>query len=275
MAILYKYLPLTCDLHLDRIIRLLDGWIYFASPIHFNDPFEMSPVITGPEYSQLVQIVERLDTESLLSKNAKRRIHDSVSKSLLNGGLHEVSKDWIQSIGVLCLTENPKDLLMWAHYASNHSGICVGFETSTPPFGSARSVNYSNQREHVSIVSHSSEDEELIQKVLLTKSSHWRYEKEWRAIKRPIREEERAYYKTLIESDPSEIENVAEILVSEGGPGIYQFDKVAIRRIYFGARIDKTFKDRIEQEANTQSIMAKRFQLELDRKFYWLNEVKT
>lgn len=274
MAILYKYFPLTCNEHLNRLFRLLDGWIYFASPFHFNDPFEMSPIITGPKFSDLIQIVDRLDTESLLSQNAKKRIHASVSKSVLNDKSHALSENWIQAIGVLCLTENPKDILMWAHYASNHTGICVGFDTDVPPFSSARSIRYSDQREHVSIVGLSREDEELIKKTLFTKSSHWKYENEWRAIKRPIRKEERAYYQALIQNDPSNIDDVAEILASEGGPGIYQFDKVAIRRIYFGARIDKTFKERIEQHVNSQSILAKRFQIELDPKYYWLNEVK-
>ena len=28
------------------------------------------------------------------------------------------------------MTENPDNLLMWAHYARNHTGLCIEFDTS-------------------------------------------------------------------------------------------------------------------------------------------------
>ena len=35
-----------------------------------------------------------------------------------------------QQVGILCLTEVPDSLLMWAHYADSHKGFLVGFNTT-------------------------------------------------------------------------------------------------------------------------------------------------
>ncbi|MFI3045905.1 DUF2971 domain-containing protein [Pseudomonas coronafaciens] len=43
------------------------------------------------------------------------------------------------------MAENPDNLLLWAHYASNHNGMCLGFEwdeTGLPP---AEEVIYQNR----------------------------------------------------------------------------------------------------------------------------------
>ena len=37
----------------------------------------------------------------------------------------EIVNAKIANIGVLSLTEDPKNIVMWAQYASNHEGICI------------------------------------------------------------------------------------------------------------------------------------------------------
>lgn len=37
------------------------------------------------------------------------------------------------SIGVLCLSERPDDILLWSHYADNHSGLCLEFDVASHP----------------------------------------------------------------------------------------------------------------------------------------------
>jgi hypothetical protein len=29
---------------------------------------------------------------------------------------------------IFCLSKNPKNILMWSHYADNHSGVCIGYK---------------------------------------------------------------------------------------------------------------------------------------------------
>ncbi|MEI2830052.1 DUF2971 domain-containing protein [Pseudomonas mosselii] len=42
-------------------------------------------------------------------------------------GLHQAIYEYIQTKGVLSLSMNPHDALLWAHYADGHKGITLGF----------------------------------------------------------------------------------------------------------------------------------------------------
>src|SRR5438105_3201695 len=46
-------------------------------------------------------------------------------------------EDYVQfyrTLGVLCLTEDPDNHLMWVHYAAQHRGFVVGFRTDNALF---------------------------------------------------------------------------------------------------------------------------------------------
>jgi len=49
-------------------------------------------------------------------------------------------------LGILCLTEDPDNQLMWVHYAARHSGSVVGFDTGAEVFsegdGALQKVRY-------------------------------------------------------------------------------------------------------------------------------------
>src|SRR5262249_17850696 len=81
-----------------------------------------------------------------------------------------------------CLTPHPDSLLMWAHYGEKHEGICLEFD-ATREFGLAYRVAYSDNliaitpdllRENVA----------LAEAMVLTKSSEWKYEDEYRMLAR-------------------------------------------------------------------------------------------
>lgn len=105
----------------------------------------------------------------------------------------------ITQTGIVSLTETPRNLLMWAHYAKQHEGICIGYksnfldhlsdkaDTKLPVLYRPVKINYDNIRyePHRDSFPLNSEDElakKVILKTLLTKSDDWIYEKEHRAI---------------------------------------------------------------------------------------------
>ena len=51
-------------------------------------------------------------------------------------------QDVIAQRRIYCLTPIPNNILMWSHYADNHKGICLEFDTSIRLFGTAREVDY-------------------------------------------------------------------------------------------------------------------------------------
>ena len=96
-------------------------------------------------------------------------------------------------IGILCLTKNPKNLLMWANYTDSHKGFVIEFDELHPFLNSKRSgndeffhlreVKYSTERPNWNLMEVESFN------VFLTKSQEWAYEEEWRML-RPLKGEE-------------------------------------------------------------------------------------
>lgn len=87
---------------------------------------------------------------------------------------------------VLALSENCFSPVMWTHYSSNRSGVCLGFfkgnpldSTNDSAFRDARRVYYVDKRS-----AFSSDEEMAVERDLFYKNSDWSYEKEWRIVKK-------------------------------------------------------------------------------------------
>jgi len=85
------------------------------------------------------------------------------------------------SASVLCMSEVRDDLLMWAHYADSHKGVCLALTRSNPFFATAHPVNYQDLRPEVNWLTDSREI--VLDRTMFTKSDHWRHEKEWRILR--------------------------------------------------------------------------------------------
>ena len=87
----------------------------------------------------------------------------------------------VESVGTFCISEKRDDLLMWAHYADSHRGICLEFDGFSTLMAQAQPVCYSANRQPINPY----EDDQLtmLDKALFTKSEHWSYEAEWRFLR--------------------------------------------------------------------------------------------
>ncbi|MBY0453373.1 MAG: DUF2971 domain-containing protein [Burkholderiaceae bacterium] len=174
----------------DYLIRLLrDKTIYCSNPSNFNDPWDCK-ISWNTDYSNnqigleklrcylikntTIDQIRTIETVNFITQNQfniKNHIENISNASHLS---HE------KTFRIYCLTTSPKDILMWSHYAKNHTGICLEFSTTNDVFGSAWEVNYSTDHPVFHIY-----DEEFDSILLLTsKSTNWNYEKEWRIIAR-------------------------------------------------------------------------------------------
>lgn len=271
---LYKYMPVQSEEALERLVAILRGRIYYSSPASFNDPFEMLAIFGAPDQDEvMVRLDETLPLGGLhLSKSARAKIYQKVRAKLETTQV--VSHEWIESIGVLCLTTARDDLLMWAHYAQNHTGICLGFDSGFEPFSTAQAVRYQEGRARVAPLGTASSEQQLVENVLFVKSPHWRYESEWRCIKRPVRDDEKAYYRDLYIKQPDKCDDIAQLLASEGGPGHYEFDFGALRRIYLGARMRPEWKERVAVAVDANAPFVKLHEMSLDNRYFRLNAQK-
>jgi hypothetical protein len=82
--------------------------------------------------------------------------------------------------GIVCFSQDWRNPVQWSHYADRHNGLCLGFDIANHLLGQ---VNYVSRRldpDWNTISRNHEKSLELLQKVLVTKFSHWRYEREYR-----------------------------------------------------------------------------------------------
>ena len=150
--------------------------------------------------------------------------------------VHALTKAINKEIGILCLTEKMDKLLMWAHYASNHTGFVIEFNEKHSFFdrgseiGHLKKVRYSIARPEVTLLDPTLSDMEhiyqWINEIFCVKSEHWDYEHEWRMI--------------------VALKNCQNVIASEQDD-IYLFElpKSCITGIILGCRMSTEDKERI------------------------------
>ncbi len=84
--------------------------------------------------------------------------------------------------GVCCLSEICDDILMWSHYAAQHTGVCIGIRPDRIAGKLFRPVEYSDVVPLLDAWEYIRGDGDKFLKLGLTKASHWSYEKEWRTV---------------------------------------------------------------------------------------------
>lgn len=87
--------------------------------------------------------------------------------------LKESKEELSRNRGILCFSAEWSDPVIWAHYSSKHTGICIGFEI---PDELTRKVTYVRRR----LRCPNTFAEFDMEKMLFTKFHNWSYEKEIR-----------------------------------------------------------------------------------------------
>ncbi|WP_314926618.1 DUF2971 domain-containing protein [Aeromonas piscicola] len=177
MAILYKYYSYLPPEFFD------EPTLKITSPIHLNDPFESLLPSDIKEYIQ-----ELIESNEINHTQYTQYTKEQMIKSLTQT---------MQLNGVISFSETQRNLLMWAHYADDHKGLCIGYETDEilfsdtkkrlKSFSGIRKVNYDTVRhEHFGEIEKIKDPAYLhhyiVSNVMLTKGDSWIYEKEHRFI---------------------------------------------------------------------------------------------
>lgn len=87
-----------------------------------------------------------------------------------------------QNTGMICFGKTWQNPVMWAHYAEKHRGVCLGFSIEPAVISE---VKYTDEKIDVELGLHLPKgglSEDLIKNSLLTKSTSWQYESEWRVL---------------------------------------------------------------------------------------------
>ncbi|NOQ26437.1 MAG: DUF2971 domain-containing protein [Bacteroidales bacterium] len=205
---IYKYTSLE-SLHL----ILESSKLKFSKPSEFNDPFDCHITIdtdnTESEIDNYIKFLEKNNdlTEEKI-KILKKKFHNpkelfEITNKSVNGA--------IEKHGVTCFSKKEDNLIMWAHYADKHKGVCLKFDIlgDTDFFMTPFPVIYKKEYSRYNYI----RNKDGLGKFLLeTKSIDWEYEQEIRVMKL--------------------------------GAGLYDFKNNSLVEIIFGSR---TLKEEREQ----------------------------
>ena len=102
--ILYKYVSHTAGMKI-----LENNSLGFTQPCHFNDPFELEASYPSPNGNTFKDVID----------------------DIRNWGKKSI---WKENTGILSLTRQPLNPLMWAHYGAEHTGMVIGIDSSIEEF---------------------------------------------------------------------------------------------------------------------------------------------
>jgi hypothetical protein len=215
----YKSKDPKNPLFLDNII--IKNEIYFSSPLDFNDAFDcqIEPDTTN-NYDEILNWLKRIS-----SGDNTIDVHDIAQKCINDPAYF--NKCILKSIdmnkyGVLCLSKEANNDLLWGIYADGNKGVCLEFDMLQDPsfFSTCVRVHYSDKYPCYNHLT--AKEGDLVQKLICTKNTNWDKEKELRIV--------------------------------EISSGIYQFQKLALSSIIFGLRTPPAECQRLIDLCQTNSM---------------------
>jgi len=151
---LYKFRTLfpADESSVDRMRDILmRSKLWLSSPVDFNDPFDMSAkFIAGATIEEKRErIKELLKNQGLKWSEIQRELPRLVSKpdSEISAMAQTTWQNAVKSTGIYSFGGDPRSILMWSHYSSNHEGLCLQFERAEDPrtFLHAIPVEYNDE----------------------------------------------------------------------------------------------------------------------------------
>lgn len=188
MNVLYKY----CDqLGVVKILGSLELKLPYIAQV--NDPLECLPYIDkqGGIAAMKEQCIRSFKRQGKVPSGNWKQILQNKDRT---GEVSKLQKDIAESIDdmkqkscLLSVSKTAQNTVMWAHYADKHKGGVIGidFDNIFPGFRiNMKRVDYSTQRPKLNIWDDfdSSEFQKKYFDTLITKSSEWHYESEFRNI---------------------------------------------------------------------------------------------
>lgn len=162
--------------------------VRFTQPKAYNDPFEMSPKFYSKGGNDLqnsnVTLKLKVEGQSSDINNIIVTENSEFNSPVTCNFIDQIN----ENIGVTCFSHSetettPENLLMWAHYSESHRGISVEFKDNifSDPF--VNKVRYEEKRPlfNAEILT---DDSTLHISDFFFKSKHWKYEAEFRCVKK-------------------------------------------------------------------------------------------
>lgn len=201
--ILYKYRNYDENSKVRTLEIVNKQELFFAGIESFNDPFDgMVHLRFDGKLNEIkaahirtlytMHLIKDEKYQGITFEAAQKLVEERITDEFIADKTEiEARKQRIQKIhnqkGVLALSSKNNNILMWSHYTFNHKGVCFGFEFDDETFPKPKRVKY--QTHYDDIWGWLYTDEEIVDKILYSKSVDWEYEDEHRIVIESIRAE--------------------------------------------------------------------------------------
>lgn len=171
----------------EKLETVKNNKMWYSAPVNFNDVFDCDISVDEKElFNSLLQMnpdKRQIRKGSPMWIQLKGVIHKEIQS------LQSTFEDLKTTTGISCLSELNDSLLMWAHYANNHRGMCVEYnllEINRQLGFSPVPIIYSDTRvclcsNNINTIKTSTT--KIFIESLTSKSPEWSYEQEWRIIR--------------------------------------------------------------------------------------------
>jgi hypothetical protein len=186
---IYKYRPISSIL----VEELEQSYLSLASPFVLNDiydcqvPVDVTSTVTSFLDSISTVVDEAFSGDEEFGDLVKKNIIPDVDKQKMIY-FNKVVYDLVNRQRVTCFTDSFENLPMWAHYASNHGGVCLEFTVEKDTDTAWQYLAEVNYVEEIPTLipprsfEDLSESERFMNSLFLTKHEKWKYESEQRLI---------------------------------------------------------------------------------------------
>ena len=199
---LYKYKPFGVN----TLRAITEAEVFYAKPATFNDPLDCDPTIDMDiDRVHLERLLYRMLLRQQTDEEARERIgylrymsseygdyktEPSVENYLMRMLASDIKIELDRELGnegVLSLSATWQSGLMWSHYADEHRGICIEYDTRDQEHPRLQKIDYKGKRAiktsdlyRWKVRENDAAKGRVFKTYFYTKSGEWRYEKEWR-----------------------------------------------------------------------------------------------
>lgn len=155
--------------------------IWFAYPESFEDIKDCMANVQTLDEGGLNNLIEKTSL-SIIDKTICRLGARSYNVDMLKESCNNVTR---KKIGISCFCKTETSDKMWSKYSDDNKGMCLQFDVLKDPelFTLAKPVNYVDD---LPIYNHFKDSNEILDRVIITKTKEWQFEQEIRIIKGPL-----------------------------------------------------------------------------------------
>lgn len=222
--------------------------LFLSKPSALNDPFDCYEGLI--KFKVTKEFIKNEIRPMMKLKGFTRAMSKKMESEI---SLHhsltiydEFFKSYKDNFGVCCFSWKYDNIVLWANYSGNHTGICLGFNGLSPVKTGLYGifpVYYTSEIKKYTFTSF--EDEGYWQHWLMTKAKDWEYEDEVR-------------------------------LISKSHNGILKFPKENLTEIFLGLSITDENKEKVIESLirNNYSDKTKLYRMAIDKKSFSLCPVE-